>query len=238
MAYRVLETIERIQEAQSSQDVLDFLAKNLQLQNTGCNFFMLNRFPQPGQRFEEANLAHRVPQEWLDQLIERKLYHRDPALRHCRNTLFPFIWSNAPFNVEKEPEYRELVELTTDFKIEDGLMVPISSPNGTIGNFWAGGYKVKDLERFSAIISLIGHYAFYRLQQLDGNVPPKVVLSEREKEILKWAAVGKTAWEIGTILSISKRTVEGNFTEAAKKLGATNKLQAVALALSQGLIAI
>jgi LuxR family quorum sensing-dependent transcriptional regulator len=239
MAYRVLETIERIREAQSPQGVLDVLAKNLQLQNTGCDLFMLNFLPQPGHRFEEMNLAHRMPQEWLDRFVERRLHRYDPALRHCQNTVSPFIWNDAPFDREQEPKYQELVDLTKDFGIEDGLMVPISNANGTIGNFWAGGCKVRNLEKFSPILSLIGHYAFHHLEQLrPGPKALKVRLTDREREVLKWAANGKTAWEIGAILALSKRTVEGHFTEACKKLGAVNKVQAVSLALSQGLIAI
>jgi LuxR family quorum sensing-dependent transcriptional regulator len=238
MAYRVLETIERLQNAKNSQDVLGVLDQNIQVQNTGCEFFMLNFLPQPSQRFEDMNLAHQVPRTWLDRVVERKLFQVDAALRHCQSTISPFKWIDAPFHPEKEPEYSELVELTQDFQIADGLMVPITSSNGTIGNFWAGGYQAKDLERFSPIFQLIGHAAFYRLHALTGPKNSKVALTERETEILKWAANGKTAWEIGVILSISKRTVEWHFKQAEKKLGTTNRLQTVAFALTHSLIAI
>jgi DNA-binding CsgD family transcriptional regulator len=55
--------------------------------------------------------------------------------------------------------------------------------------------------------------------------------NEREKEVLTWVARGKTAWEIGQILGISPRTVESYIKTAREKLGATNTVQAVSIAL-------
>jgi LuxR family quorum sensing-dependent transcriptional regulator len=54
-------------------------------------------------------------------------------------------------------------------------------------------------------------------------------LTDREREILAWVSEGKTAWEIGFILSLSQRTVEWHVSQACKKLGATNRLQAIAI---------
>lgn len=61
-------------------------------------------------------------------------------------------------------------------------------------------------------------------------------LSEREIEILKWSAQGKTSGEISIILSISEKTVKTHIDHAGKKLNTTNKTHAVATALARGLI--
>jgi DNA-binding CsgD family transcriptional regulator len=61
-------------------------------------------------------------------------------------------------------------------------------------------------------------------------------LSPREREVLWWAAEGKSAQEIGEILHIAKRTVDEHTQKAARKLGAANRTQAVATALRQKLI--
>jgi LuxR family quorum sensing-dependent transcriptional regulator len=58
----------------------------------------------------------------------------------------------------------------------------------------------------------------------------------REIEVLRWVANGKSAWEIGEILQITKRTVDEHVQAAVRKLGATNRTHAVALALRDGLI--
>ena len=61
-------------------------------------------------------------------------------------------------------------------------------------------------------------------------------LTPREREILTWVAKGKSAWEIGKILHIVKRTVDAHVQTATRKLGAANRAQAVAIALLHRLI--
>jgi DNA-binding CsgD family transcriptional regulator len=55
-------------------------------------------------------------------------------------------------------------------------------------------------------------------------------LTAREREVLWWAVQGKLAREIAEILHISKRTVDEHTQKAIRKLGTTNRTQAVALA--------
>ena len=61
-------------------------------------------------------------------------------------------------------------------------------------------------------------------------------LTRRECEVLTWTAAGKTAWETSEILSISRRTVEFHMGNILNKLDAVNSQQAIAIALSSGLI--
>lgn len=61
-------------------------------------------------------------------------------------------------------------------------------------------------------------------------------LSQRQREVLKWTAAGKTAWEVGRILAISEGTVRRHLQDAAQTLNAVNKAHAVAMALEFGWI--
>jgi DNA-binding CsgD family transcriptional regulator len=61
-------------------------------------------------------------------------------------------------------------------------------------------------------------------------------LSRRENEVLTWVAEGKSAIEIAKILNIGKRTVEDHARNAIRKLGASNRPHAVAIALRFGLL--
>lgn len=56
-----------------------------------------------------------------------------------------------------------------------------------------------------------------------------VALSPREIECLKWAAQGKSAWETGRILGISRHTVAFHLDNAKAKLGVRSTIQAVVL---------
>jgi LuxR family quorum sensing-dependent transcriptional regulator len=57
-------------------------------------------------------------------------------------------------------------------------------------------------------------------------------------EVLTWVAQGKSAWEIGEILNIAKRTVDEHVQTAVRKIGAVNRAHAVALAVRDRIISI
>lgn len=61
-------------------------------------------------------------------------------------------------------------------------------------------------------------------------------LSERERDCLRWAAHGKTSWEIARILCISESAVKKHLAGAAEKLKALTRTHAVAIALMLDLI--
>jgi DNA-binding CsgD family transcriptional regulator len=61
-------------------------------------------------------------------------------------------------------------------------------------------------------------------------------LSPREAEVLKWIACGKTYDEISQFLAVSSETVRSHLKGACRKLNATNKTHATAIALVFGMI--
>lgn len=66
----------------------------------------------------------------------------------------------------------------------------------------------------------------------------KYHLTKREMEMLNWLRQGKTAWEISEILSISERCVIFHINNLKKKLNVVNRVQAVAVAMSKGIISL
>jgi LuxR family transcriptional regulator, quorum-sensing system regulator SolR len=67
-------------------------------------------------------------------------------------------------------------------------------------------------------------------------VSTHIDLSDREIDVLRWTAEGKTSAEIATILDISERTVNFHVNSVVAKLGATNKTSAAVRAAMLGLI--
>ncbi len=66
------------------------------------------------------------------------------------------------------------------------------------------------------------------VQEVAGDWLPPRTLSERERQIMKWVAMGKTNPEIGCILCISEFTVKNHMKSIFGKLDVTNRAQAVA----------
>ena len=63
-------------------------------------------------------------------------------------------------------------------------------------------------------------------------------LTDRELEVLAQASQGKTNKEIGKLLFISDRTVQGHLKNIYQKFGVTSRTEAVAIALQHGFISM
>lgn len=68
------------------------------------------------------------------------------------------------------------------------------------------------------------------------RLPVGAILSKREVECLKWAAVGKTDYEISLIIGRSRATIRFHINNACTKLNAVNKSQALLKAAQLGYI--
>jgi DNA-binding CsgD family transcriptional regulator len=66
--------------------------------------------------------------------------------------------------------------------------------------------------------------------------PCQARVTARESEILGWVAVGKSDWAIGRLLAISGKTVNFHVENAKRKLGVATRVQAVVVAMRDGII--
>lgn len=64
--------------------------------------------------------------------------------------------------------------------------------------------------------------------------PNSSSLTKRELECIKWAAEGKTSWEISKLLSISQRTVDFHLANCISKTDSINRQQAVVKCVLNG----
>ena len=80
---------------------------------------------------------------------------------------------------------------------------------------------------------LFAHYFHLRMKGVISGRPvtSDYDLSPREREVLKWAADGKTAWETAQLIGVSERAIRLYTENAMGKLKAKTKTQAVAIAV-------
>jgi LuxR family quorum sensing-dependent transcriptional regulator len=117
-------------------------------------------------------------------------------------------------------------------------MVPIPRTKGRLGVVWLGGRNAELNMLARSSTSFLAFCAFERLRRiLAPACERKPLLTAREREVLTWAAQGKSAWEIAEILNIAKRAVDEHAQTAFKKLGAVNRTHAVAIAIREQIIA-
>jgi DNA-binding CsgD family transcriptional regulator len=72
--------------------------------------------------------------------------------------------------------------------------------------------------------------------KLDITQPELPSLTPKEIETLNWVQEGKTTWEISRILEVSESTVKFHVGNILRKLGASSRPQAVAIAMKTGLL--
>ncbi len=105
--------------------------------------------------------------------------------------------------------------------------------------FSFGKYRLAKSKINSGILSLmVPQFSCCYKQIVTQSSNVVSTLTKREIEVLNWLKEGKTSWEISRILTISERCVNFHVTNIQTKLDATNRTQAVAVALNQNLISL
>jgi DNA-binding CsgD family transcriptional regulator len=62
------------------------------------------------------------------------------------------------------------------------------------------------------------------------------LLTDRELTCLRWAAVGKTSWEMGVILGLTERTINFHIHNACRKLNVHGRQAAITSVFRMGLL--
>ena len=87
-------------------------------------------------------------------------------------------------------------------------------------------HAVRSVE--TAVLMAGASAAFARWQVVESsNVSGRFNLRERETEVTRWIAEGKTDWEIGQILGIGAKTVNFHAENVKRKCGVATRVQAV-----------
>jgi Autoinducer binding domain/Autoinducer synthase/Bacterial regulatory proteins, luxR family len=128
----------------------------------------------------------------------------DPVARLCGRSVNPFEWAEAPYDPEQDPRAAEVMRRAQDFRMARGFIVPTHGITGCQACISVGGIVLDLNSRSEPAIHLMAMYGFDRLRRLLS--PPSIIahrLTKREREVLAWSAVGKSAWDTGEILNIT-----------------------------------
>lgn len=173
-----------------------------------------------------------------------------PLPAACRYEAEPF-WANAKgITTRQSNAFIAAIDLT---KFEEramtkaAIVVPVHLPFGQIGavSFNPVEDGRTDLAaEFNAMADTLGLYSrtfigsYVRAMCRAQRLPAGSRLSKREVECLRWAAIGKTDFEISMIMERSRATVRFHIHNASMKLNAVNRSQTVFKAGQLGYIGL
>jgi LuxR family quorum sensing-dependent transcriptional regulator len=235
VAFDLIDEFDRLRTA---DEVMARLSKVLS--KFGYTAFLITGVPEPPQRVEPYFLLNGWPESWAKLYGERNYYLDDPVAAWCRRSINPFEWSEAPYDAERCPRAAEVMNVATDFGMKQGFLVPVVRGNGFHACVTMAG-SCPDFEpRAKRAIHLVSLYAHAKVVAFLGlsEASRRAALTDREREVLAWTAVGKSSWDISIILGISERTVNWFIANAARKLDAVNRTQAVVNAIRAGEIQV
>ena len=187
----------------------------------------------PRQPQGKPRLITTYPEEWTAHYLRSRYERIDPVITQALQSPEPFQWGVDLPSSFGSPEQQRLLDEASQFGIRTGFTVPIHDGRGPIAALtFAANQRGASFEicinSHARVLQLMAIYfhAHVRRKLTDEHRIGEVPLSPREFECLKWAAQGKSSWEIGLILGISRHTVTSYLDSAKEKLGVRTIVQA------------
>lgn len=180
------------------------------------------------------------PEAWKTHYRDAGLHRLDPTLQIANKSIAPVDWRR----LRGHENFRRVFSEAHEFGIGSlGVTIPVRGPYGDVGMLavtrdcdereWDALLRGAMIELQSVVVHL--HDTAMRSDALSHTLR-RPALSSREVEVLQWVAAGKSQQDVAEIVGLAQRTVEVHLASGRDKLGAINTPQAVARAVSLGLI--
>jgi LuxR family transcriptional regulator, quorum-sensing system regulator SolR len=195
------------------------------------------RLPLPITKPRTAFFSN-YPPAWLQRYQEKNYIEIDPTVSHGMRSSDSVVWSDAFFAGAPQ-----MWQEAQSFGVRHGWAQSRRDAEGSYSMLIVArseGEITKDeLEHIEPRLQWLVHTSHRAMKAAcvgSDVVSTHIDLSDREIDVLRWTAEGKTSAEIATILDISERTVNFHVNSVVAKLGATNKTSAAVRAAMLGLI--
>jgi LuxR family quorum sensing-dependent transcriptional regulator len=153
--------------------------------------------PNPGSskpQQESHVILHEWPSGWWERYFSSGYLFADPAIQRVTSDISPFLWSELKPLCRDDPMATRVMNEAGDFRLKTGFTVPLVTLEGDIAGFSIAGERLEMPPYTRGMLTLLATYALGRTLQLRiNNSDAKLIgITDREREVLQWAAVGKT----------------------------------------------
>lgn len=185
-------------------------------------------------RRDKPRLISSYPSRWTAHYLSNRYQIVDPVIGEALENPEPFRWGIDFSSRFASTAEQQFLDEAAQFGIRFGFTVPIHDGHGPVAALTFATDErrpqfEKCIDSYGRVLQLMGMYFHAHVRRKLANEcgVDGVRLSPREFECLEWASRGKSAWEIGCILGISRNTVAHYLENAKEKLGVRTIVQAV-----------
>lgn len=209
------------------------------LRDLGFSSYVISGIPGPFEELDDVIVLHNLPPAWVERYNNSNYIEYDPVVRFCFNAREPFLWSAAIAKFSDDPRALQVMKEARQYGLHSGFCVPIHGINGYEAGVSISGCNFRITNKLMRTMHMVSLYAFNHVKLLKRDSILRLEdLTNREKEVLTWSALGYTVRQIAKILNISETTVTSHVQNSTRKLSARNKVEAIATALRAGFISV
>jgi len=201
------------------------------------NFTYQAYWPIHDSRTSFSNVSSR----WLQIYEQRQYYNHDPRFLHCTSCAEPIRWTDLKYLSGSSGKLgKQIMKEARHHGLVDGITFPVHGVGAETAVFCLSSKSVlpsfSDLDlQMISIFARILHKHVKRIDHMKSSYEAAPIhLTKRERECMQWTAAGKTSWEISKIIERSETTVVFHIRNVTRKLGATNRAEAVAKFVARG----
>jgi DNA-binding CsgD family transcriptional regulator len=242
--YSIENFIEETNRAKSAQQVSAIFGNALQ--QFGYDRFcysLITAHPSLGLNAGHG-IAKNYPEDWMAHYEANNYVKKDPVPHYGPGRNRPFTWDWLVQAFKLAPEQKKVMNEAREARLLDGIAVPIHGYNGELAGVGMassiGGVR-PDANLLSKIHTLSIQFHLAYTSHISTDRPSAESfhgyhLTAREKEILSWAAEGKSNSVIADILGVSHSTIRFHMGNIFRKLDAYERTLATVKAIRLGLI--
>lgn len=225
-AWDLLHSVERAPDTPALFSVIDAAARSLGFEHCAIGMRLAAPVSQP-----KTLMVSSQPPAWQERYVAAGYLQQDPTVRKGAMSEEPQIWSDALFRdapaLWHEAQAAGLRHGWAQSSLDAvglGSMLTVSRSAEPI--------TAAEIQNKRVRIQQLGHMAHLAIQQrLAGRLDHVVELTDREKDVLRWAADGATSARTAQALRVKTDTVNFHVKNATAKLGTSGKTATVARAL-------
>jgi LuxR family quorum sensing-dependent transcriptional regulator len=223
--------------SEDTQEISDELSRLLE--SLGFTTWYIGSVVHESELSKGFGFSREIP-EWRKRYAEARHCDNDPVFRAAFRSTTMVQWSKVRAETEARGDKRGLAvfEEAASFGMNEGLTKAWHGFAGVpIALTTAGPDPDVSMDAQMSVLR-VGMSAFDGFSRIvEGYRPLPPRLTPKEFDVLRWRALGKTAWETGEIMRISKNTVRAHEKRLKLKYQAATIVQVVVRALLDGTLA-